>query len=180
MQLYASASKVYSITIKQRPAPLLLSHSIIYSFSNFSLDTLSCPSSTGPCLLKMPFLWLKSSSYALQTRFVCTRLDGNVCGDYGIGWGNKSYPVVRDACYQNHVHKGVLDADNNQLAMHFWKQDQAESFNAKCFLWGSRNGALPSRSGFVSISKRNRKLIVSFFKKYFDSKYAVGYFSLFC
>ena len=73
---------------------------------------------------------------------MCTSLEGNVCGDYGIAAGANGSSV----CYENEEHRGDLGS-GEVYSVAAWSTGRDSSMRAECFFWCTGGGGPPSAKG---------------------------------
>lgn len=82
-----------------------------------------------------------------QWNFICTKLNGNICGDYGVQLNqNDGTPI--DVCYVGEIHKGQLESPSS-LNISVWFAP-ASLYEIRCYFWATKDGHLPK-----TISKSN-------------------------
>ena len=97
------------------------------------------------CRQKNRFEWHGRSD--CQSNFVCTRLDGNVCGDFGVtlSYGLTGAELTSredtEVCQERYSYKGAV-SDGHSLEIQLWYRRGTE-FQAECFMWCTAEGGLP-------------------------------------
>ena len=98
------------------------------------------------CHQKYRFEW--RGRRGCESNFVCSRLDGNVCGDFGValsyGLTGVQLSSRRDAevCQAGRAHRGNV-TDGRALEIQLWYRRGAQ-FQVECFMWCTPGGRLPA------------------------------------
>ena len=92
--------------------------------------------------------WLRD--FQCKASFICTHLDYNICGDYGIKIST-SGGDSGSVCYENYISQATVEP-GTEMEMELWYESGAK-FNATCYFWCTEDGNLPSKfddSNFAS------------------------------
>ena len=96
--------------------------------------------------LEYRFWWFSYGNPAAtcKSRFVCTKLDGNVCGDYGIRVSDSA--GVSEICHPTSSYYGTV---GNGKAFHLslWHLLPRPNMQLSCYVWCTEDGSLPSGPG---------------------------------
>ena len=103
----------------------------------------SCINST-ICRDQITFHWHHDS--ICKSSFFCPKLDGNVCGDFGItvnyGPFQEMAQYAATVCYQNFGYKGQM-VRRSFASMHLVYKEHI-SYNATCYFWCTESGEPPA------------------------------------
>ena len=85
--------------------------------------------------------------HSCQAKFICSRLTGSPCGDYGltVSYYNDGQQTSDVVCHAGHLYEGVLQHEGT-IDLALWFVPGAR-FEATCYLWCSESGSLPHRPG---------------------------------
>ena len=90
------------------------------------------------CNLERQFLWRGRGD--CESTLVCTRLDGNVCGDYAVVADGK------DVCFEGEEHRGSLEA-GEVYSVSAWASGLDPWMHGDCYFWCTGGGQPPSVKG---------------------------------
>ena len=108
----------------------------------------TCPSQLDSCVHEYRFVWLRRES--CEAKFQCSRLEGNVCGDFAPQFQVEGGESSGDVCYARTQHTAQMD-ENDLATVKFWRVS-GTTMNAQCILWCTQNGKIPettSKGDFV-------------------------------
>jgi hypothetical protein len=116
---------------------LAISPRTFYSLQLNRTSLPDCPEESVKCSHSYSLKWLWDNE--CQANFVCSRLEGNVCGDYGVGvaFGDQQ---EADVCYAKEVHSGRLEF-YSVAEISIWYLDAADDFLIDCHFWCAGNGS---------------------------------------
>ena len=99
---------------------------------------------SGLARLHYRFWWLGqgATDNTCQSRFVCSKLEGNICGNYGLRVTDNS--GHKDICYSSSDFQGHV---NSGKALHvaIWHLHKPD-MDLSCYVWCTENGSLPEPS----------------------------------
>ena len=95
------------------------------------------------CKSQKSFMWHHKSRCI--SSFICTQLNGNVCGDFGIslmyGPDSKSKKFSSMSCFEENRYLGLLKDDNH---LHIYQVHKKwHQYNVTCYFWCTSDGQLP-------------------------------------
>lgn len=128
-----------------------VSPSLTYKFSINSQD-LDQGCTERPCKQSLEFS--QKRDFQCQARFLCTLLDNNVCGDYGLNVKKDESSAADhggDLCYRNRMEKWTMNQGQNSTLELWWYP--GTEFQATCYLWCSKDGNAPMAPNNSPISK---------------------------
>lgn len=105
-------------------------------YGDFDPATKDCDSSK--CWKTQQFHWLQEDNCTAS--FVCSTMEYNVCGDFGVVIGQEGYED-RDYCFPREHFSRVLQ-QNDRLDINIWFI-QGVNFRLKCYLWCTESGDFP-------------------------------------
>lgn len=119
-----------------------ISHHAVYEVEFAHDGSPECKDSMeamGMCQSAYSFAWIQRQMCELT--FTCATMSGNVCGDYGVtlSVGNDNSSTV---CYPRTKQLWEIKMQD-RIAVRSWFAKTAV-FNAKCYLWCTRGGLVPS------------------------------------
>ena len=86
------------------------------------------------CVLSQTYQWHGEQDY--ESRFVCTKLDGNPCGDYTL-----TINEIKPLCRENKVESRLLSPNETfNLTLDF---EVGSNFEIQCYFWCTKDGLLP-------------------------------------
>ncbi|TRY78589.1 hypothetical protein TCAL_04995 [Tigriopus californicus] len=152
--LLSSTHQVRSIDLKSKPVEsdiVPISPSLIYKFKIDSQGpNEDCRDK--PCRKSLGLSWKRD--FQCQARFICTLLNNNVCGDYGLNIdmdANSELDKRGDICYRNRMQTWTMSQGHNSTLDLWWYLDT--EFQATCYLWCSKDGNAPMAPKNGPISK---------------------------
>ncbi len=119
---------------------------------NASSNDLRCENDVDEiCVKDTSLVWRLTES--CKASLICPRLDGNVCGDYGLTiaftphWLQDSlvseYAGFKSVCHEGHLTTGMLST-NDRMQFSIWKHKDADDVSGFCYFWCTRDGTIPS------------------------------------
>lgn len=95
---------------------------------------------------------------ACQASLICSSLNGNVCGDFGLDFnvvnrdanGNPEPGPEFQVCQKGHLFRTTL-GKSSSVELNLW-YDGDSDLMATCFFWCTADGALPQRKSSNSIN----------------------------
>jgi hypothetical protein len=139
-----------------------LSPRTIYHIS-IEADSHTCDKGS-KCGLGRRFQWHRPNE-TCQFNFVCSRLDGNVCGSYGVrvttGAGGDGSGVT-DICRVGEHLKTDLNG-GDEVDVGYWFTERAET--AACYFWCTADGALPQADYVDRVDPTVIEALVSKYQK---------------
>ena len=90
------------------------------------------------------FKFVNHGQDSCQAQVICTQLEGNVCGDYGVTLlrTGQVQEEIKHLCYEKELTSQTVSSQGS-LEMIVWFLPGAE-FIAQCYLWCTGDGELPS------------------------------------
>ena len=90
-----------------------------------------------------------------QLRMICTHLEQDVCASHGLELSETSndgntQESQQQVCFKNKIYEGKL-TQGNSIKLGLWYQ-LGSTFQARCYLWCTRNGELPADGSDASLS----------------------------
>lgn len=137
------------------PLDTPVSPALIYKISNIDSAVISSLSSSDgvvcegdKCSSRISLNWKKTTSCKSTT--LCTTLNDNVCGDYGIvvGEGGRD---LGNICYKNRFYSHLVSPEKSQTTIDLWWY-QGAKFQATCYFWCTADGSVPASPSGIPIS----------------------------
>ena len=125
----------------------------VYAMEFTSNPGSNCVEFQGLCQENFVFNWLREDSMC-QASFTCGKLDGNVCGEFGVNFKVGEGTNGTDVCYIHEVVRQNITAYDN-VEVSLWHVQDA-SVSVKCYLWCSDTGKVPT---LISGPKANPDLV---------------------
>ena len=98
-----------------------------------------CLSAEKPCVVLEKFLPHENCTFGL----ICSDLEGNICGDYGLTVSTAAAAEAVDVCHAGELYSGPVD-NIHGVELKLWYHNGTR-FRAACHFWCTGDGSLPKK-----------------------------------